>query len=111
MLVGTTWNCMVSAEGEWSKMRKAYFSLLCSPGSLVVSSSIRPRLVLKATPSGVILVRAPLGRDCIVRWAPDFKASVHMVSVEKPAEWRVLETQLVPAFAVDRDQCMGSHGP
>lgn len=95
-LAGAAWRCIVQSAGCVDTIARSFLSLLPTPGTLVAHNAHkRALLVLRSTPFGFLTWRAPAMRDRCVEFAPTSQSFQFHV-VERPGDWRVLESCFQP---------------
>lgn len=95
-LAGAAWRCIVQSAGCVDTIARSFLSLLPTPGTLVAHNAHkRALLVLQSTPFGFLTWRAPAMRDRCVEFAPTSQSFQFHV-VERPGDWRVLESCFQP---------------
>lgn len=91
-LAPASWKMLVDCDGDASKMKMAWLSLLVTPGTIVLHTDRRHSLlVMSTTPYGFTGWRTPVAADLSMQIGPIAKQSCRFHVVEDHKKWRVTE--------------------
>lgn len=94
---GMQWRMAIELGGEWSQMRRAWLSLMCEPGTLLVKSGLKVSwIVFKVSCFGVALLRTTFsGAGHSLGVAPMAKPSVSFEVVVDVQAYKVADVRLL----------------